>query len=92
MDASHKGGFWMNKDRVEGKMKDVAGRVERQAGEWTDNEKMQVQGTAKQAEGKVQNAVGKLKDATKNALKHSDEDEKSVETAEDSRERRNRVA
>jgi len=82
----------MNKDRVEGKMKDVAGRVERQAGEWTDNEKMQVQGTAKQAEGKVQNAVGKLKDATKNALKHSgDEDEKSAE-AEDSRERRHRVA
>jgi uncharacterized protein YjbJ (UPF0337 family) len=85
----------MNKDRVEGKMKDVAGRVERQAGEWTDNEKMQVQGAAKQAEGKVQNAVGKLKDATKNALKHSDvEDQKAAEAAEteDSRERRNRVA
>ncbi len=26
----------MNKDRVEGKVKDVAGRVERQAGEWTE--------------------------------------------------------
>ena len=24
----------MNKDRVEGKVKDVAGRIERQAGEW----------------------------------------------------------
>jgi uncharacterized protein YjbJ (UPF0337 family) len=81
----------MNKDRVEGKMKDVAGRVERQAGEWTDNEKMQVQGAAKQAEGKVQNAVGKLKDATNNALKHSEEDDKLAE-AEDSRERRHRVA
>lgn len=81
----------MNKDRVEGKIKDVAGRVERQAGEWTDNEKMQVQGTAKQVDGKVQNTVGKLKDATKNALKHSDEDEISAET-EDSRERPHRVA
>jgi len=66
----------MNKDRVEGKMKDVAGRVERQAGEWTDNEKMQVRGAAKQAEGKVQNAVGKLKDAGKDALKQAGAEEK----------------
>jgi uncharacterized protein YjbJ (UPF0337 family) len=55
----------MNKDRVEGKVKDVAGRIERQAGEWTDDPKMQVKGAAKQAEGKVQNAWGKAKDAAK---------------------------
>jgi uncharacterized protein YjbJ (UPF0337 family) len=55
----------MNKDRVEGKVKDVAGRVERQAGEWTDDPKLQVKGAAKQAEGKVQNAWGKAKDAAK---------------------------
>lgn len=57
----------MNKDRVEGKAKDVAGRVERQAGEWTNDPNMQVKGAAKQAEGKVQNAWGKAKDATKKA-------------------------
>jgi uncharacterized protein YjbJ (UPF0337 family) len=55
----------MNKDRVEGKVKDVAGRVERQAGEWTNDPKMQVKGAAKQAEGKVQNTWGKAKDAAK---------------------------
>ncbi len=83
----------MNKDRVEGKMKDVAGRVERQAGEWTDNEKMQVRGTAKQAEGKVQNAVGKLKDAAKDAGKQSDEDQKAENAAaEDNRTGRRNVA
>ena len=83
----------MNKDRVEGKMKDVAGRVERQAGEWTDNEKMQVHGTAKQAEGKVQNAVGKLKDAAKDAVKHTDDVEnEELKESEAARERRNRVA
>jgi uncharacterized protein YjbJ (UPF0337 family) len=83
----------MNKDRVEGKMKDVAGRVERQAGEWTDNEQMQVRGAAKQAEGKVQNAVGKLKDAGKAALKHSDEElEKENAAAEDTRAGRHKVA
>jgi uncharacterized protein YjbJ (UPF0337 family) len=53
----------MNKDRVEGKAKDIAGRVERQAGEWTDDPEKQLHGAAKQAEGKVQNAVGKVKDA-----------------------------
>jgi len=89
----------MNKDRVEGKMKDVAGRVERQAGEWTDNEKMQVRGAAKQAEGKLQNAVGKLKDAGKAALKQSDvnervnaEDEKETAAPENTRAGRRRVA
>jgi uncharacterized protein YjbJ (UPF0337 family) len=62
----------MNKDRIEGKVKDVAGRIERQAGEWTGDKKMRVQGTARQAEGKVQNAVGKAKDAVK---KNDDENE-----------------
>jgi uncharacterized protein YjbJ (UPF0337 family) len=57
----------MNKDRAEGKVKDIAGRVERQVGEWTDNPKMQVKGAAKQAEGKVQNAFGQAKDAAKQA-------------------------
>ena len=57
----------MNKDRVEGKVKDVAGRIERQAGEWTGDTKTQVKGAAKQAEGKVQNAWGQAKDAAKSA-------------------------
>jgi uncharacterized protein YjbJ (UPF0337 family) len=65
----------MNKDRVEGNVKDVAGRVERQAGEWTDIPKMQLRGTAKQAEGKVQNAVGQLKDA---ARKRSSEEDQTA--------------
>jgi uncharacterized protein YjbJ (UPF0337 family) len=55
----------MNKDRVEGKVKDIAGRVERQAGEWTGDSEKQVEGAAKQVAGKVQNAWGKAKDASK---------------------------
>jgi uncharacterized protein YjbJ (UPF0337 family) len=54
----------MNKDRVEGKLKDVAGRIERQAGEWTGDPKKQLKGAARQVEGKMQNALGKVKDAT----------------------------
>lgn len=52
----------MNKDRGQGKAKDIAGRVKRQAGEWTGNEEKQVEGAAEQAEGKIQNTFGKLKD------------------------------
>jgi uncharacterized protein YjbJ (UPF0337 family) len=55
----------MNEDRAKGKVKDIAGRVERQVGEWTGDTDAQAKGTLKQAEGKVQNAWGKAKDAVK---------------------------
>lgn len=61
----------MNKDQVEGKVKDIAGRVQRQAGEWSDDPEQQVKGAAKQAEGKVQNAWGKGKEAAKDAADRS---------------------
>ena len=57
----------MDKDEIKGKAKDVAGRVERQVGEWTGDKDAQADGTAKQAEGKVQNAWGKTKDAVRDA-------------------------
>ncbi len=55
----------MDKDRIKGKAKDISGRLERQAGEWTGNDENQVEGAAKQAEGKVQNAFGRAKDAVR---------------------------
>ena len=55
----------MDKDEVKGKAKDVAGRVERQVGEWTGDTEKQAHGAAKQAEGKVQNAWGKVKDSAR---------------------------
>ena len=64
----------MNKDRIEGKTKDVAGRIERQAGEWTGSSDLQVKGTAKQAEGKMQNAVGKVKDALNSGASESEQE------------------
>lgn len=59
----------MNKDELKGKAKDVAGRVERQVGEWTDDGKMQGEGAARQAEGKVQKGFGKLKQGASDAMK-----------------------
>ncbi len=58
----------MDKDRVEGKMDDIKGRVKRQVGEWTGDENAQAEGAADQAKGKVQNAWGKMKDAARESL------------------------
>lgn len=88
----------MNKDRVEGKVKDVAGRVERQVGEWTGDPEKQVHGAAKQAEGKVQNTWGKVKDAAKSGVdenrvqKDEPVKDESVDEAEDRKIRSERKA
>ncbi len=79
----------MDKDRVEGKVKDVAGRVERQVGEWTGDTEKQAHGAAKQAEGKVQNTWGKVKDAARSATKEDRApDDAEGASAEDADERK----
>ena len=79
----------MDSDRLKGKAKDVAGRVERQAGEWTGNDDMQADGTKKQVEGKVQNTAGKIKDAGRDALDRLKNDaDRDEDTDADNRDRR----
>ncbi len=74
----------MNNDQIKGKAKDVAGRVERQVGEWTGNKEAQAEGTAKQAEGKVQNAWGNVKDeASKITEKAKNKMDRTTEPADD---------
>jgi CsbD-like. len=78
----------MNKDTIKGKMKDMKGRVERQAGEWTGDTESQIKGAGDQAEGKIQQGVGKVKDAAKDLgrkaeregsdIEHRDERERKV--------------
>jgi uncharacterized protein YjbJ (UPF0337 family) len=55
----------MDKDRIQGKMEDVAGRAKRQVGEWTGDEKTQAEGLGDQIKGKARNAIGKVKDAAR---------------------------
>ena len=55
----------MEKNRVKGKTKDIAGRAQLQVGEWTGDEKNQAKGAVRQVEGKLQNTWGKAKDAVK---------------------------
>lgn len=80
----------MNKDTVEGKTKDIAGRVERQVGEWTGDKEAQVKGAAKQVEGKVQNAWGQAKDAVKKP--NTTQAEKDQADKDEAETRRNRAA
>jgi uncharacterized protein YjbJ (UPF0337 family) len=78
----------MNNDEVKGKAKDIAGRVERQVGEWTGDNEAQVKGAAKQVEGKVQNAWGKAKDAVKKpSTNQTEQDQVETDEAELRRDR-----
>ncbi len=73
----------MNEDRVKGKVKDIAGRGQRQVGEWTGDNEAQAKGALKQAEGKVQNAWGKAKDAVKNKPGSADDEVDNGRKTED---------
>lgn len=55
----------MNRDQVKGVAKDVAGKVQRKAGEVTGSTTQQIKGAAKQVEGKVQKAVGDAREDVK---------------------------
>lgn len=55
----------MNKNQVEGAVKDAAGKVQQKTGELVGNDKQQVKGLVKQAEGKTQKAVGDIENAVK---------------------------
>lgn len=69
----------MDKDRVKGKMEDVAGRAERQVGEWTGDTATQAEGMKHQVKGKARNAVGKVKDAARDAMKDKNTEREDVD-------------
>jgi uncharacterized protein YjbJ (UPF0337 family) len=58
----------MNKDQVKGAAKDVAGKVQEEAGKLTGNKEQQAKGLAKQVSGKIQKNFGDAKEATKDAI------------------------
>jgi uncharacterized protein YjbJ (UPF0337 family) len=53
----------MNKHQVKGTIDDVAGRMKRQAGEWTGDTKVQLEGLGQQVKGKAETALGTAKEA-----------------------------
>jgi len=57
--------YIMDKDRVEGIGKQIAGSVKEAAGSVVGDAKLKAEGKAEKTEGKLQNAVGGLKDAAR---------------------------
>jgi uncharacterized protein YjbJ (UPF0337 family) len=55
----------MNKDQIEGKLKNIGGKIQEEVGDVIDSPEQEAKGLANQAEGKVQEKVGDLKEAAK---------------------------
>jgi uncharacterized protein YjbJ (UPF0337 family) len=55
----------MNKDQVKGGAKDVAGKVQEEAGKLIGSREQQIKGLSKQISGKVQKGVGDAKQSVK---------------------------
>jgi uncharacterized protein YjbJ (UPF0337 family) len=51
----------MNRDELEGKAKEVKGRVKQGVGDLTDDERLHDEGVADEAEGEVQKGFGKAR-------------------------------
>lgn len=61
----------MNSNQIKGAVKDVAGKVQRKAGEAVGSTKQQVKGAVNQAEGKAQKALGDAQEAGHDAARNS---------------------
>jgi uncharacterized protein YjbJ (UPF0337 family) len=57
----------MNKNQVKGVVKDIAGKVQEEAGKLTGSKEQQVKGLNKQISGKAEKAYGDVKEAIKHA-------------------------
>jgi uncharacterized protein YjbJ (UPF0337 family) len=57
----------MDKDRIKGRVKDIAGRVQEAWGDLTNDPEHKAEGEASQAEGKIQEKFGYFKDAARDA-------------------------
>jgi uncharacterized protein YjbJ (UPF0337 family) len=59
----------MNKDQVKGVAKNVAGKVQEQAGKLVGSKEQQIKGLSKQISGKVQKGVGDVEQSVEDLKK-----------------------
>ena len=55
----------MNKDQIQGTIKDIAGKVQEKTGKLIDSDEQQTLGLKKQITGKIQRVVGDVKEVIK---------------------------
>ena len=58
----------MNKNQVNGTVKDLTGKVQEEAGKLVGNKEQQAKGLLKQVEGKSEKALGDAKEVVKDAF------------------------
>jgi len=59
----------MNKDQVKGTAKDIAGKVQEEAGKVVGSKEQQIKGLSKQISGKLQKGVGDVKQSAEDVGK-----------------------
>lgn len=59
----------MNKNQVKGMAKDIAGKVQEEAGKLVGSKDQQVKGLSKQISGKAEKALGDAKEVIKDSVK-----------------------
>ena len=69
----------MDKNRIKGKMDEIAGRAKRQAGEWTGDSQAQGEGAMDEIKGRAENAWGKVKDSARNVKDEMEKKDKDKE-------------
>jgi uncharacterized protein YjbJ (UPF0337 family) len=60
----------MNDDQVKGVAKDIAGKVQEEAGKLVGSKEQQIKGLSKQISGKLQKGVGDVEQAIDDSNKH----------------------
>jgi len=55
----------VNKDQIKGAAKDVAGKIQEEAGKLTGSKEQQIKGLSRQVAGKAQKKLGDFKEAVK---------------------------
>ena len=59
----------MNKDQVKGEARDIAGKIQEEAGKLVGSKEQQAKGLSKQVAGKVQKGAGDAKESIKDLNK-----------------------
>jgi len=59
----------INKDQVKGNVKEIGGKIEKEAGKLVGNERLEEKGARREFAGKAQAEVGHLKEVIKDASK-----------------------
>ncbi len=66
----------MNRDELEGKVDEVKGRIKKEVGKATDDERLYDEGVADETGGKVQGGIGKARRKVGEAIEDIGEDVK----------------